>query len=62
MIEYLKDYRVKLLIDGEKQSIIVLARNEHDAKLDGCDKARKLLQPRTLKLISVEVVQYKPLV
>jgi hypothetical protein len=60
MIEYLKDYRVKLLIDGEKQSIIVLARNEHDAKLDGFDKAKKLLQPRTIEIVSVEVVEYKP--
>lgn len=61
MIEHLTDYKVKLIVDGEPQTVVTLARTPNIAKLDALVKARRMLNARKLEVVSVKPVIYKPL-
>lgn len=60
MIERLQDYRVTLIVDGESQRFVVLARSPNTAKLEAMAEARRLLHARTIEVKTIALVEYKP--
>ena len=60
MIERLRDFRVKLKVDGQLQSLTVTARTPNAAKIEGIRRARRLLESDLIEVVSVEAKVYKP--
>ena len=54
MIERLRDYRVKLRVDGQLQNLTVTSRTPNAAKLEAIRRARRLLATDLIEVVSVE--------